>query len=283
MPRNPRIAFVTGANKGIGFEVARQLVREGFRVFIGARNEKAGKAATEKLNTENKKQANVSFLEIDVSNPASIKRAADQFAQQSDRLDALINNAGILLDEDKDVLTLTPQLFETTLRTNTLGALLVAQAFVPFLRKSESARIVNVSSGGGQLTDGADGWAPGVSPRQRSNRRHRPARRRPARICGQRLSVPVGCELIWAAQMRPVPLRKALRESSGSRRRHHNAENGEVLARPQSDSVVKLWICLESYGHSDGTDRVGLSRREVVTMGGGLRNGRSASKRPPPQ
>jgi NAD(P)-dependent dehydrogenase (short-subunit alcohol dehydrogenase family) len=161
MPRNPRIALVTGANKGIGFEVARQLVREGFRVFIGARKQKAGKAATEKLKTENKEQTNVSFLEIDVSNPVSIKRAADQFAEQSDRLDALINNAGILLDGDKDVLTLTPQLFETTLRTNTLGPLLVAQAFVPFLRKSESARIINVSSGGGQLTDGADGWAPG--------------------------------------------------------------------------------------------------------------------------
>ena len=161
MPRNQRIALVTGANKGIGFEVARQLVREGFRVFIGARNEKAGKAAAEKLNHEDKNQGNISFLEIDVSKPESIKRAAKQFGEQNDRLDALINNAGILVDEDKDVLTLTAELFETTLRTNTLGALLVAQAFVPFLRRSKNPRIVNVSSGGGQLTDGADGWAPG--------------------------------------------------------------------------------------------------------------------------
>src|ERR687892_2172657 len=60
----------------------------------------------------------------------------------------------------KDVLTITPEIFETTLRTNTLGALLVAQAFVPFLQKSDAPRIVNVSSGGGQLADGADGWAP---------------------------------------------------------------------------------------------------------------------------
>lgn len=161
MPRNPKIAFVTGANKGIGFEVARQLAREGFRVFIGARNEEAGKAATDKLNQEGKNQGKVSFLQIDVSTPASIKRAAEQFARQNDRLDALINNAGILLDDDKDVLTLTPELFEATLRTNTLGAVLVAQAFVPFLKRSDSPRIVNVSSGGGQLTDGADGWAPG--------------------------------------------------------------------------------------------------------------------------
>src|SRR5436190_1643852 len=161
MPRNPKIAFITGANKGIGFEVARQLAREGFRVFLGARNEKAGIAAAEKLNHEGKNQGRVSFLEIDVSNADSIKRAAEQFGKQADRLDALINNAGILLDDDKDVLTLTPELFETTLRTNTLGGLLVAQAFVPFLKKSDNPRIVNVSSGGGQLTDGADGWAPG--------------------------------------------------------------------------------------------------------------------------
>lgn len=71
-----------------------------------------------------------------------------------------MNNAGILLDDDKDVLTTTPEIFETTLRTNTLGAVLVSQAFVPFLKKSDAPRIVNVSSGGGQLADGADGWAP---------------------------------------------------------------------------------------------------------------------------
>ena len=72
----------------------------------------------------------------------------------------LVNNAGILLDDDKDVLTTTPENFETTLRTNTLGALLVSQLFVPFLEKSDAPRIVNVSSGGGQLADGVDGWAP---------------------------------------------------------------------------------------------------------------------------
>ena len=155
-----RIALVTGANKGIGFEVARQLAREGFRVFLGARNEAAGKAAAEKLDREGENQGNVSFLQIDVSQPESIQRAAEEFAGQSDRLDALVNNAAILLDEDKDALTITPALFETTLRTNTLGPLLVSQAFAPLLRKSEAPRIVNVSSSGGQLADGADGWAP---------------------------------------------------------------------------------------------------------------------------
>jgi len=161
-----RLALVTGANKGIGFEVARQLRREGFHVFLGARDEKAGKAAAEKLNQETgdlgkeERHGTVTFLHIDISKPDSIKSAAQEFGKQSDRLDALVNNAGIALDDDKDVLKITPQTFETTLRTNTLGALLVSQAFVPFLKKSAAPRIVNVSSGGGQLVDGADGWSP---------------------------------------------------------------------------------------------------------------------------
>jgi len=166
MPRRRRIALVTGANKGIGFEVARQLAHKGFRVFLGARDEKAGEKAAEKLRaegartTKDKSDDEIEFLKIDISKPESIKRAAEEFGKRSDRLDVLINNAGILIDDDKEILTTTPEIFETTLRTNTLGALLVSQAFVPLLKKSDSARIVNVSSSGGQLTDGADGWAP---------------------------------------------------------------------------------------------------------------------------
>ena len=150
-------ALVTGANKGIGFEVVRELARMGFRVFLGARNAKAGRAAADKLN----KDGSVSFLEIDVADAKSIHAAAAELARQTDRLDVLVNNAGILVDEDKDALTITPEIFETGLRTNTLGPWLVAQAFVPLLNKSREPRIVNVSSGGGQLDGGADGWAPG--------------------------------------------------------------------------------------------------------------------------
>src|SRR3977135_521660 len=143
--RNQKVALVTGANKGIGFEVARQLARQGFRVFLGARNEKAGRAAAEKLRAE----GDVIFLKIDVSDANSIRAAAEELSRQSDRLDVLVNNAGILLDEDKSALTITPEIFETTLRTNTLGPWLVAQAFAPLLEKSREPRIVNVSSGGG--------------------------------------------------------------------------------------------------------------------------------------
>jgi NAD(P)-dependent dehydrogenase (short-subunit alcohol dehydrogenase family) len=168
MTKEQRIALVTGANKGIGFEVVRQLARKGFHVFLGARNEKAGQAAVEKLRVEgvkeeygeNKWHGAITVLKIDISNADSIRRAAEEFSRKSDRLDALVNNAGILLDDDKEALTITPEIFETTLRTNTLGALLMSQAFVPSLKKSDAPRIVNVSSGGGQLADGADGWAP---------------------------------------------------------------------------------------------------------------------------
>jgi NAD(P)-dependent dehydrogenase (short-subunit alcohol dehydrogenase family) len=162
MAKEKRIALVTGANKGIGFEVARDLARKGFHVFLGARDTKAGEAAAEKLRKvgEEEDYGEITVLKLDVSKPDSIRRAADEFSRKSDRLDTLVNNAGILLDDDKDVLMVAPEIFETTLRTNTLGALLVSQAFVPFLKESDAPRIVNVSSGGGQLADGADGWAP---------------------------------------------------------------------------------------------------------------------------
>jgi NAD(P)-dependent dehydrogenase (short-subunit alcohol dehydrogenase family) len=154
--KNQKTALVTGANKGIGFEVTRELARLGLRVFLGARNAEAGRAAAEKL----KGAGDVVFLEIDVASQASIVSAAEELSRQSGRLDVLVNNAGILRDEDDSALAVTPDIFEETLRTNTLGPWLVAQAFAPLLKKSAGARIVNVSSGGGQLDGGADGWAP---------------------------------------------------------------------------------------------------------------------------
>src|SRR5437763_13330901 len=145
--REKRIAFVTGANKGIGFEVVRQLAREGFRVFLGARNEKAGEKAAEKLDSEARQEAlaeggtgvGVTFVKIDVSEPESIRRTAEEFSRRSDRLDALVNNSGILLDDDKDILTITPDIFEPTLSTNTLGALHMSTVFVQFIHKLPAA------------------------------------------------------------------------------------------------------------------------------------------------
>lgn len=155
MAKQEKIALVTGANKGIGFEVARQLAGKGFRVFIGARNEKAGRAAAQKIG------AMTTFLKIDVSDQRSIERAAKELAQAVDHLDVLVNNAGIIVEGDEAILTVTLEQFEETMRTNALGPLLVAQVFQPVLMKSSTPRIVNVSSSGGQLHDGADGWSPG--------------------------------------------------------------------------------------------------------------------------
>src|SRR4051812_10286475 len=163
MSKAQRIALVTGANKGIGFEIVRQLAAKGFRVFLGARDQRAGEVAAQNLRAEGEKTGGgtITALKIDISDADSIRKAAAEFSRQADHLDALINNAGVLFDdEDKDLLKVSADTFEKTLRTNTLGALLVAQSFVPFLHKSNAPRIVNVSSSGGQLVDGADGWAP---------------------------------------------------------------------------------------------------------------------------
>ena len=152
-----KTALVTGANKGIGHEVARQLVAKGFQVFVGARNAKAGRKAAEEIA---KKSGKATFLEIDVADNDSVVKAASEFSNMSDHLDVLVNNAGIIVDGDNAILEISDDLFRKTLETNTLGPLRVTRAFSPLLRKSKAPRVINVSSGGGQLTGGADGWAP---------------------------------------------------------------------------------------------------------------------------
>jgi len=152
-----KIALVTGANKGIGREVARQLAAKGFHVFIGARNRSAGRKAADEIA---KKGGKATFLEIDVSDNNSVAAAAREFAKASDHLDVLVNNAGIIVDGDDAILEINDELLRKTLETNALGALRVMRACVPLLAKSKAPRVINVSSGGGQLTGGADGWAP---------------------------------------------------------------------------------------------------------------------------
>jgi NAD(P)-dependent dehydrogenase (short-subunit alcohol dehydrogenase family) len=152
-----KTALITGANKGIGREVARQLARRGFHVFIGARNAKAGRKAAEEIAKQGGK---ATFLEIDVADTGSVTAAAREFAKITDHLDVLVNNAGIMMDGDDAILEVSDELLRETLETNTLGALRVTRAFAPFLAKSKAPRVINVSSGGGQLTGGADGWSP---------------------------------------------------------------------------------------------------------------------------
>jgi len=152
-----KTVLITGANKGIGQEVARQLAAKGFHVFVGARNAKAGRKAAEEIA---KKCGKATFLEIDVSDNDSVTTAAREFSKMEGCLDVLVNNAGIIVDGDNAVLEMSDDLFRKTLETNALGPLRVTRAFAPWLRKSKAPRVINVSSGGGQLTGGADGWAP---------------------------------------------------------------------------------------------------------------------------
>ena len=152
-----KTALVTGANKGIGYQVSRQLAEKGFHVFMGARNREAGREGVDRIV---KKGGQATFLEIDVSDNASVTAAAREFSKVANHLDVLVNNAGIIVDGDDSILQISDELFRKTLETNTLGALRVTRAFVSFLNKSNAPRVINVSSGGGQLTGGADGWSP---------------------------------------------------------------------------------------------------------------------------
>jgi NAD(P)-dependent dehydrogenase (short-subunit alcohol dehydrogenase family) len=152
-----KTVLITGANKGIGREVAQQLATKGFHVFVGARNAKAGRKAADEIA---KKCGKATFLEMDVADNDSVTTAAREFSKIEDHLDVLVNNAGIIVEGDNAILEISDDLFRKTLETNILGALRVTRAFAPLLRKSKAPRVINVSSGGGQLTGGADGWAP---------------------------------------------------------------------------------------------------------------------------
>jgi NAD(P)-dependent dehydrogenase (short-subunit alcohol dehydrogenase family) len=152
-----KTALITGANKGIGREVARQLAGRGFHVFVGARNRQAGRKVTDEIA---KGGGKATFLEIEVSENAGVAAAAREFSKTVDHLDVLVNNAGIIVDGDHAILEVSDDLVRKTLETNTLGALRVTRAFEPLLAKSKAPRVINVSSGGGQLTGGAEGWSP---------------------------------------------------------------------------------------------------------------------------
>lgn len=152
-----KAALVTGANKGIGREVARQLARKGFHVFMGARNRDAGRKAADQIVKQGGK---ATFVEMDVADNASVTAAASEFAKAADHLDVVVNNAGIMMDGDDAILNVSDDILRKTVETNALGALRVTRAFEPLLGKSEAPRVINVSSSGGQLTGGADGWSP---------------------------------------------------------------------------------------------------------------------------
>lgn len=148
-----KIAVITGANRGIGFETARQLGQKGIKVLLGARNEEKGKEAESILKNES---LDVEFILLDVDNTDTHESAAKYIEEKFGKLNILINNAGIYLDEIEDgkivqASKTSLDVFRKTFETNFFNTIAVTQAFVPLIKKSEAGRIVFLSSGLGSL------------------------------------------------------------------------------------------------------------------------------------
>lgn len=143
-----KYALVTGGNKGIGFAICQGLLAAGFEVIIAARALDKANSAAEKLPSVNSK---VRVVELDIADDQSIDQAVKHLSQEIPQLDVLVNNAGIYPDEGVNILTISRELLNRTMNTNTFGPIRTSQAFLPLLEKAPQARIINVSSGYGQL------------------------------------------------------------------------------------------------------------------------------------
>ncbi|MFC0526555.1 SDR family oxidoreductase [Phytohabitans kaempferiae] len=154
-----RIALVTGANKGIGYEIARGLGQTGATVLVGARDVERGAAAAEKLVADGLVAVP---LQLDVTDPLSVIAAAAWVERAYGRLDILVNNAGVLLERGQAASRTPVELLERTYATNVYGVVAVTNALLPLLREAPAARIVNVSSrlGSMALTSDPDGPYP---------------------------------------------------------------------------------------------------------------------------
>lgn len=145
---NGKYALVTGGNKGIGFAICQGLLAAGFEVIIAARALDKANSAAEKLPSVNSK---VRVVELDIADDQSIDQAVKHLSQEIPQLDVLVNNAGIYPDEGVNILTISRELLNRTMNTNTFEPICTSQAFLPLLEKAPQARVINVSSGYGQL------------------------------------------------------------------------------------------------------------------------------------
>jgi NAD(P)-dependent dehydrogenase (short-subunit alcohol dehydrogenase family) len=153
------IALVTGGNRGIGLEIVKQLSRAGLMAVLGSRDVGKGREAAAKLASEGLEPPAVA---LDVNDEASIRAAIEEVISLFGRIDVLVNNAGVLKEgqspDASKVLDLSPELAMETYRTNTLGPLRMIQAVVPIMQKGGYGRVVNLSSGAGQLSDMRAGY-----------------------------------------------------------------------------------------------------------------------------
>jgi len=153
-----KIALITGANKGIGLETARQLGKQGITVVIGARDESRGSAAVAQLKSEG---LTAHFVSLDVTNPASVTAAAASIEKDFGQLDILVNNAGVLDYGGEATPSTVPQeILRSTFDLNFFGLISVTQAMLPLIRRSPAGRIVNLTSILGSIAEHADPNSP---------------------------------------------------------------------------------------------------------------------------
>lgn len=145
-----KTVLITGANKSIGFETARQLLNQGYYVYLGCRDMQKGGQAVSQLHAEGLNQ--VEPIEIDVDNLASIKAARQVLGEKTNVLDVLINNAGIIGSMQQTPLETDITIFKQVFETNFFGVIETTQAFIDLMKQAAEPRIVNVTSGLGSLT-----------------------------------------------------------------------------------------------------------------------------------
>ena len=148
--------LVTGGNKGIGFEICRQLAKAGHHVVLSARSAERGEKAVKALAAEG---LQVDFLLLDTGDDASIQRAARELKLRLKALHVLINNAAILNDWQGSVLNTNAADLRETLNINTVGPVVLTLALLPLLEAGKPARVINVSSQLGSVQNMTDGWA----------------------------------------------------------------------------------------------------------------------------
>jgi NAD(P)-dependent dehydrogenase (short-subunit alcohol dehydrogenase family) len=150
MSKDKQVALVTGGNRGIGFELVKQLALKGFKVILASRNPETGHEAAQKLKESN---LDVSFVVLDVDNQESIRQAVLTVNERYGRLDVLINNAGVYLDKNQKLLAMDPSILEKTMATNFFGVYHVIRSFIPLMEKKGYGRIINVSSEYGAINE----------------------------------------------------------------------------------------------------------------------------------
>jgi NAD(P)-dependent dehydrogenase (short-subunit alcohol dehydrogenase family) len=156
-----RVALVTGANKGIGLEIARKLGELRFSVLVGARSPERGERAAASLRDEG---LTAVALQLDVIDEASVQRAAQRIAGDFGRLDVLVNNAGVAYDLDSDGDALPLELIRATFETNVFGLIAVTRAMLPLLHRSAAPRVVNLSSRRGSIGEAVKRTTPQPEP-----------------------------------------------------------------------------------------------------------------------